>query len=223
MNLKVNFKASNDRLFVMPNFFYFLVLIWPAFTCALAFHFHRKQNSQGAWTGGAISKPKSMWLAYTVSTWFFLPIWMLLAGIIPTPLIALFVFHLISWWIRGPLELMMIYKWFNWSPRYGISHDIFHALILIGLFCYAVAQMDWLDADNRRQTASLFFAIVLIITTLAEALFARMFLSARSQEEEKDNIYFASDDPKWKKINNVTASVVYPAYIHLFLQTIYLT
>ena len=203
----------------MQKIFYSLVLIWPLVTSLVALHFYKKQNSTGAWTGGPISKPKSMWLAYTVCNWFFLPLWMLGAGLIPEPLVDFYIFHLLSWWLRGPLELIMIYKWLNWTPKYGISHDLFH---LLGTSFFLTLGLKELPLANLSPTAicAVAFSFVIILTTIAEIWFAYLFFTTRTAQETDENIYFASEDPKWKFINKATASVVYPAYIFLFLQTL---
>lgn len=200
------------------NLFYYVVIIWPLIVGLLAFFFHKKQNSTRPWTGGPISVPKSMWLAYTVSCWFLLPLVFFAGGFIGDELRVFYVFHLLSWWIRGPLELVMIYKWFNWTPRYGIAHDLFHVLGCGALLAWALR-----GGDPQSHLVAWVFAGVTIFSTLAEALFAFLFLRARSQQEEKENIYFASDDPKWIFINRVTASVVIPVYIHLVWQSYALT
>lgn len=204
----------------METFFNFAVIIWPLVVSSLAYSFNRKQNSKDPWTGGPISWPKSFWLAYTVCTWFLLPIVFLLHPDLPVGYQAFFIAHLLSWWIRGPLELVMIYKWFNWSPRYGISHDIFH----LGLCSYFLVQ-SWNEISTSFATPVGFvtgiFCSIILFTTCAEILFAALFLRLRTHQEEKENIYFASDDPKWIFINRVTLTVVLMAMSHLVLQSLY--
>lgn len=161
--------------------------------------------------------PKSFWLAYTVSTWFFFPLIFVTHPDVDMGIKIILIFHLISWWIRGSLELVMIYKWFNWSPRYGISHDFFHlAGILTLLWKYGLPGQVSLPSF----LAAVFIAVT-IFATMAELLFAYLFLQFRSKEEADDNIYFASDDPKWIFINRVTLSVVCAVMGHLIWQSFY--
>lgn len=213
----------------LKNLIYFLILIWPILVSVVALFFHRKQNSQQAWTGGPISWPKSFWLAYTTTTWFLLPVIFLIHPEFPHSLMVFYVFHLFSWWIRGPLELIMIYKWFNWSPRYGISHDLFHVFICTIILAlnggsilneFSLTNSMLAISDNYR-LVSIFFAGVIIFSTLAEILFAVLFLKFRSQQETAENIYFASDDPKWILINRITLTVVVLVMTHLVLQSVY--
>ena len=192
-----------------------LILLNPLITFAIGFSFFKKQNSKKAWTGGPISKPKSHWLAFTVWNWFFLPFFFLLTSEFPSQLVLFFVFHLISWWLRGPLELFMIYKWFNWSPRYGIAHDLFH--FFTGL-CILVMTFEMSVLNESAMALSAFILSVLILlTTLFETAFAYLFKSTRTKEEEEQNIYFASDDPKWIFINRVTLTCVIISYSFLIL------
>lgn len=200
------------------NIFNIIIALWPLVVSGMAVFFYRKQNSRQAWTGGPISWPKSFWLAYTTTTWFFLPFVFIFHPDFPAPLIYFFVAHLLSWWIRGPLELVMIYKWLNWTPRYGISHDLFHILLCGSLLTFALKDLN-LSNGAPLTVLALIFAGMIIFATCAEILFAFLFLKARSTQEEQENIYFASDDPKWIFINRVTLTVVIIVMIHLLLQS----
>ena len=186
---------------------------------AFGLFIHRKQNSRTAWTGGPISWPKSLWLAYTVSTWFFFPILLFPLTASPSILFWAVVFHLGSWWARGPLELVMIYRWMNWTPIYGISHDLFH---LLGLAVFMGLQissgMDQLAGSEFIVAA--FLGITCFAVTM-EALFAYLFLKTRSKEEAEGDVYFASDDPKWRFINRVTKFTVTVVISHLLLQSLF--
>lgn len=202
----------------MTQLWNFIIFVWPAVVSFMAWFFYRKQNSQNAWTGGPISWPKSFWLAYTTTTWFILPLVIIAHPQFPVPLMAFYLFHIVSWWIRGPLELVMIYKWFNWTPRYGISHDLFHAVVCAVLLATSWSQLA-IYLNNSFGILALAFAVIVIFSTLAELLFAALFLRFRSSQEEAENIYFASDDPKWIFINRVTLTVVLIVMTHLILQS----
>lgn len=196
----------------------FLLVCWPILVSILAYFYKNKQNGHNPMTGGPISMPKAFWLAYTVSTWFFLPLIFIFHPEVVLPIKYIIAFHLLSWWARGPLELVMIYKWFNWSPKYGISHDCFHlAGLIILYFIYRHGFQD-LTAINNMAIA---FICITIFATVAEISFAYLFLKTRSELEEKDNIYFASDDPKWIFINRLTLTVVCAVMSHLICQSIY--
>lgn len=187
-----------------------IIALWPAVVSLLALFIHRKQNSNQAWTGGPISWPKSFWLAFTILTWFFLPIFIWLHPDFPAGARALFAFHLGSWWIRGLLELVMIYKWKNWSPRYGIAHDLIHIAGAIGICIVTGTSFDghisWLVSS---------MALMFIYTAAFEAFFAWRFLILRTRAQADENIYFADDSPQWRLVNRVSLIAVLISLTHL--------
>jgi len=193
--------------------FLILIVLAPILALGAGCFFWRRQNV-GQTVGGAISFPKALWLSYTVTAWFFLPFVFLPHPELTREPRLLLALHLLSWWIRGPIELLMIYRWFNWSPRYGIAHDILHAAMLAtGLVLFKHA----LFLHPVNQLAALFLTVTLL-ATLAETFFAWLFLSIRGHEDHK--VYFANNDPKWRINNRVTAMMVVIVYGHLFFQAI---
>lgn len=216
------------NLGLTANVFVLALILFPFISLGLGAAFRARQN-KGDIVGGDISWPKSLWLAYTVTAWFVLPF--LLFGALsknafsgtsdmwPGTLFIAFCGHLISWWVRGPLELLMIYKWFNWSPRYGIIHDLAHASFLILMIAISFLNgeiANWFAVPGSAIAA--LFLLVTVFTTLAETLFAFLFLHERTKGE--DLLYFASDEPRWRMINRITTTVVILAYGHLFFQSI---
>ncbi|OQW50361.1 MAG: hypothetical protein A4S09_00785 [Proteobacteria bacterium SG_bin7] len=194
------------------------IVIWPVIILLFAQRFHQRQNSSKAWVGGPISWQKSIWLFYTVLTWFLLPFAFLLHSDCPESFKLPLKLHLISWWTRGVLELFMIYRWYNWSPAYGISHDIFH----IFLFTSAgLVSGFWSSSLTEGfNLVCLLFGLSIIFSTIAELSFAFLFMRTRSREEEKDNVYFASEDPKWIFINRLTGTVLFVLFFGLLAQSI---
>ena len=216
------------NLTLTANVFVLALILFPFISLGLGAAFRARQN-KGDIVGGDISWPKSLWLAYTVTSWFVLPL--LILGVLsggslgdavstwPSTLLLVYAGHLLSWWVRGPLELLMIYKWFNWSPRYGIAHDLAHTGFLVLTIAIAFLNgeiSDWFATSNSAIAALYIFVTVLL--TLAETLFAFLFLNARTKGE--DLLYFASDEPRWRMINRITTTVVILAYGHLFFQSI---
>ena len=191
----------------------FLLRAAPMVALGAGCFFWRRQNN-GRAVGGAISLPKSLWLSYTVIAWFFLPFVFLPHPDLTYELKLLLLLHLGSWWIRGPLELLMIYRWFNWSPRYGIAHDLLHAAML-GTGLVLLRHSLFLHPVNR--LAALFLAVTLL-ATWAETFFAWLFLSIRGHEDHK--VYFADNDPKWRLNNRGTAMMVLIVYGHLVFQAV---
>lgn len=207
----------------MKLYNYFLGIcfsLWPLVVCLQALAYRKKQNSENPFTGGPISLPKAHWLSYTVATWFILPIFIYFQPALNPSLKFVLLIHLISWWTRGPLELIMIYKWLNWSPRYGISHDFFHIFaILAGIL---IKRDTFFNANfGSIDFLAMIYILFLFFSTSAEILFAFLFLKFRTAIEEQGNIYFASDEEKWQKINRITLLVVIVAYMHLVFQGLY--
>lgn len=179
----------------------------PIILMSISLFFNKKQNS-GKMVGGNISLPKSFWLSFTIGTWFFLP-FTFYGMDVESGIMNVIHFHLLSFWTRGVLELFMIYKWFNWSPRYGISHDLFH---LIGLI--TIVYLYWPDQITRATLLVLFFSGLLIVSTIFETVFAILFFRIRG--EEKHKIYFADDSQEWKFVNSLTTIANYICYGYLF-------
>lgn len=201
-------------------FYKIIIVFWPLVITTLAVFYRKKQNGVNPWTGGAISWPKSFWLSYTIQTWFFLPLLFLFHPATPFFLKLIISFHLISWWIRGILEMVMIYKWFNWSPVYGITHDFFHILVCGSLLFYFRSNLFQVEFGTEAFLV-IIYILMLFISTMAELSFAYLFLKWRSREESKSNVYFASDDPKWLFINRYTVIIDFLVFCHLFYQSYY--
>lgn len=202
------------------NYTKIILVLWPLVVTLLACFYRQKQNGLNPWTGGPISWPKAFWLSYTIQTWFFLPFFFLLNPTTPTFLKIIISFHLLSWWVRGILEMVMIYKWFNWSPRYGISHDIFHILGCSSLVILYHSNFSSLQSGTIGYLIS-FYVYLLFISTSAEISFAILFLRLRTIQEKNENVYFASDDPKWIFVNRYTLFIVVIVFSHLLYQSYY--
>ena len=195
---------------------HWLRIFWPFIILLASYLFFKKQNSSTAWTGGNISPQKSLWLFYTVLTWFLYPFLLILDPQIETYLQAVIIIHLISWWTRGPIELFMIYKWLNWKPLYGISHSIFHLFLMISASIYFMA---FQTVDTPFSQICQLFIISVFISTTAEIFFALTFSKIRSESESKQNIYFASSSKKWNAVNRATSWVVVLMICLLLLQS----
>jgi hypothetical protein len=203
-----------------------LALLILAAMVAAAVRFHHMQNrppEQGCWTGGPISWPKSFWLVYALGAWFFLPWVFAFAPGIDCWLRAVLLIHVTIWWFRGALEGFMIYRWFNWSPAYGISHDGFHLLFLFIGTAWAAGHVGWsrLVANPADLQAFVFLATTQFAIT-AEAVFAALFIATRGTGADKTKIYFASDEPVFRLINSFTRSVCIIVYSALAVQIVWM-
>jgi hypothetical protein len=190
-------------------------LVWMS---AYSAWFRKRQNARNPETGlpvrvgGDISIPKSLWLAYTLGAWFlFSPVAAVHLYLVSSPWFLPFLVLALSWWIRGILELFMIYRWFNWSPVYGISHDLFHIVAMLTMTALTLSK----NPDLPLLSWPFIYLIGHVISVGFETLFAWMFLKTRGPDA--DLIYFASDEPKYRCINRVTWLGVAIAYAHFTL------
>lgn len=175
--------------------FLFLILLLIQVSCS--FWFHGRQNC-GAFVGGPISWPKALWLYHAIFSWFLVPLVYLSLSDVHWSLKLIIGLHCLSWWIRGLTELFMIYKFYNWSPRYGISHDVFHGLLLL---CGMVATAKLWPESLANWMAFVYVAVTIVMLGF-EISFAALFLGVRGHDDHK--IYYAADEPKWRFINWLT-------------------
>ncbi len=188
----------------------------PLSLIAFGWRFFNKQN-RGEWTGGPISVPKALWLAYTIHAWFFLPL-LLLRWPTQSALNLTLWGHTLSWWSRGIIELSMIFKFYNWSPRYGITHDLLHvAGLTIGLVGFLTTTS--LTTLSPQEVLVFAFLAVTIVMTVFEAAFAFLFRSIRGDADHK--IYYADDNPKWRFVNRLTQTALVIGIGHLLAQILF--
>jgi len=188
------------------------------FSVVLSAFFYKKQNrSPIHGIGGKVSLPKSFWLSYTLVNWFLLPFAFIFSGEVSFAYQVIFTVHLLSWWVRAPIEYFMLYRFHNWSPRHGIRHDQFHLLLL--LFLITFFQEELLEPIEVFDFIAFSQVIVIIIATLFETFFAFSFLKQRGAQPESTTIYFASDDPKYRTNNNITLCLLIFLYAHWVIIT----
>ena len=179
--------------------------------------FYTKQNVKSH-LGGKISLPKIFWLMYTIYSWFFIPAFLLIWITDPFIKITLIGF-LILFWVRGILELFMLYKWKNWRPPYGISHD---ALCLIFLLVMQIGHLGHLNFNFQGDNG---LAMTWIhITTLCmviEIYYAYAFFNlVKGKTMGEDGVWFADpEDPTYKRINRITTTFNWPLYGHIIYMT----
>lgn len=177
---------------------------------AAVFAFARKQN-RGERVGGSISLPKSLWLNYTLLSWFVIPAALLRReGLSPQNRAALQA-HLLSFTTRGAAEMWMLYRTHSWRCAYGVGHDAIDlAMLSVMMRSGREGGREGVDGIARRHLDSI------RATLVAEMVFATLFNSTvAGQTQGQDGIYFASDEPRFRRINNLTATVDVLAYARL--------
>lgn len=104
----------------------FIVLV------SIAALFYFLQNA-GHFSGGQIALPKLIWLAYAILFWFVLPALIVKDARVPRAWTRIYRVYLYNMMLRAAAELYMMYVSGNWSPRYGIAHDLFSIVLLLSL------------------------------------------------------------------------------------------
>ncbi|MBY0518084.1 MAG: hypothetical protein K2P81_14340 [Bacteriovoracaceae bacterium] len=173
--------------------------VYLAFSMPLAVFMFFRQNRPGR-LGGPISISKALWLYWTISVWFFLIPLALTSGDWPYACWWGWGFLSASFWLRGVLEIYMLFISKNWTPKIGISHDLLTlagVIISYGLFWRSLYFAAWWIQ---------LFSLGLVISLCIETWYAWAFLQlVRERTKGKEGIWYATkDDPKFLFILKVT-------------------
>jgi len=160
------------------------------------------RQNRGQRLGGPIAASKGLWLYWTIYVWFFFLPYTLLTDNWQDAFLWGWGFLSLSMWIRGILEIYMLFVTKNWTPKIGITHDIFTFLgVLISyvVFCESFFTASWW---------SQLFSIALLISLAIEIWYAFAFLKLMREKTKGDQaIWYASkDDPQFLKILRVTTT-----------------
>ncbi|MBM3459199.1 MAG: hypothetical protein FJX77_11780 [Armatimonadetes bacterium] len=173
-------------------------------------HFYLGQQRGGA-IGGPLSLPKLLWLDYALTAWFLAPIYFGWSRRFSPGLRRIYRLHLLSFSVRGALELWLLYGPHAWIPPYGIAHDLGQILLLT-----------WLDratvrapagADTTAEAAGRRFLWSIRLGLVAEVLFAGLFYQAMGGRT--DAVWFADDTARFRFINGVTLAIAATAWLDL--------
>lgn len=172
-----------------------MALIVAATIIAISFIFYFLQNKKNT-IGGKIALCKLFWLDYTLIAWFFLPIVFYFQNKSENHFNVFYAIS-ISMWIRGIIELYMLYCSKNWTPPIGIVHNMFTFLLAL------VVMISSLPMD----IISLFSSLGLLISLLLETYYAYAFYKiVKDKTKGDDAIWFASKgNPEFKKILKITS------------------
>lgn len=185
-------------------------LLVAAGVSALVYRFARKQN-RGERVGGAISLPKSLWLNYTLLSWLVIPAELMRRQGLSPQNRAVLRAHLLSFTARGAAEMWMLYRTHSWRCRYGVGHDAIDlAMLSVMMHSGRDGSREGVDGIARRHLDSIRGTLV------AEMVFATLFnRTVAGKTQGQDGIYFANDEPHFRRINNLTAAVDVVAYARL--------
>lgn len=166
----------------------------PILTIAISIYFYIGQNKKEN-IGGKMAPTKLFWLDYTIMTWFFLPLYFYFNNYQGQAFDILYILSA-SMWIRGIIELFMLYVTKNWTPPLGIAHDLITLiLVLIGMF-YTVVDSN----------AHLIFGFSLVLGLILETYYAIAFYKIVKENTKGDDaIWFASkENPRFKTVLKIT-------------------
>ena len=175
--------------------------------------FARKQN-RGERVGGPISLPKTLWLNYTLLSWFVVPGALLRRDDLSPASRAALQAHLLSFVARGTAEMWLLYRTHSWRVAYGVGHDAFDLALITALLRRGGDDDEETSGDGiaRRHLDAIRG------TLLFEMVFASLFhLAIEGRTKGQDGIYFASNEPRFRRINALTAAVDVAAYARLML------
>lgn len=190
------------------------VLSLLAALAAAGIGFYSTQNATGR-IGGEMAVQKMLWLYYAIVLWLVLPGAILFDARASSPLRAAYgaLFALMS--LRAVVEGWMLYVSHNWSPWYGIGHDVL-CMIVGGIGIVGVARTRNIPARVDRW---LFVHLVVTVLAFLPEIYFAHYMLANFNTTGDAAIYFVPDDPGHREVLHVTWVVVafFSLYLPVFL------
>ena len=169
--------------------------------------------------GGALSRPKAAWLLWAVLVWFLVCPLLAWEPALSRPYDRALGLFSLSMWLRGVIELYMLYGPKNWRPPYGIGHE----LAWLALLAAAVV----VDGSPLKPTTpwGVVGAVsvgVITLSMILETAYAAVFYKVvQGKTTGEEGIWFADqEDPRWRRINQVTLAWNIPLYMWLLLMVL---
>jgi hypothetical protein len=167
--------------------------------------------------GGEVAFVKALWLGLALLFWLVLPALIVGDSRLESAVRRPFQLLLALMAARGVAELVMLYGFRNWSPSYGIAHDL---LCLGVLSAWGINRLGRRSAIadptlSRTLLIHLFFTAALF---LPEIYFAA-YMQAHFTTAGAAAVYFVPDDGRHRLVLAVTAVVdaLATAYLGFFL------
>ena len=187
-------------------------------TLSLAVVFHVVQNGL-ALTGGDVALSKSVWLGLALLFWIVLP-----ALILCDPGLALqtrrpFLLLLLLMGARALAEPWMLYLFKNWSPSYGIVHDLVCLAVLWG---YAVRLHGArVSGQGSATTMSMLLHCFATGALFIPEIYYAWYMQSHFTTHGDHPVYFVPDDGSHRVVLAVTAAVdlLAIAYLGFFLRS----
>ena len=169
--------------------------------------FYVLQNS-GRIQGGGIALPKLLWLAYAILFWFCLPLLIVLDQRTTIVWRRIYAIFLINMLLRAVLELIMMYVTVNWSPYYGLGHDLFTIVLLFALVHFSRKHL-----LKGLLLSNLYIIIAMFAVEIGFVLYLLLRVSNGDQA-----IYFVPGDTRHAAILQLTWAIdlMLTAYLFVF-------
>jgi hypothetical protein len=178
-------------------------------TILLSFGVVFRRRQKGGAMGGAISLPKAIWLPLAIFEWFVFCVAVGFDPALPPALRCPFAAVGASMWLRGAVEMVMLYGTKSWRPPMGIAHDLI-TLALLGVIVVvnhdAVAAGAVGEQANALSQMAVAMLPVVAISLVVEVVHAWTFYGVVGRGTTGDEgIWFADDtDPRFIAINRRT-------------------
>jgi hypothetical protein len=173
--------------------------------------FHLLQNRMTL-TGGSVAAAKSVWLGCAVLYWFVLPALLVADARLGTVWRRPFACLLALMILRGLIELWMLYVSHNWSPFYGIAHDVVCLVALWWLALRAAGSVVPRQAGLPR--VAFVHALATGLLFVPEIYFA-WYMQANFSTKGDQPVYFVPDDPAHAHVLTLTAIANAAALLYL--------
>jgi hypothetical protein len=155
--------------------------------------------------GGEVAFVKAVWLGLAVLFWLVLPALIAADSRLDAAIKRPFQLLLALMALRGGAELVMLYALKNWSPTYGIAHDL---LCLGVLSAWGIHRL-WRRSAIAENPLTRTLLIHLFITAalfLPEIYYAA-YMQAHFTTAGAAAVYFVPDDGRHRVVLAVTAAV----------------
>jgi hypothetical protein len=162
--------------------------------------------------GGPISFAKILWLNFALLMFYVVPFWLWRDESLEPRIRSISGWVLLSFALRAPIELAIIYGTRLWRCEFGIAHDLFTLLLVFYLTWRRRA-----TGEARKATVASIFVPLLQVTLLVEMFMAWEFHKVASPA---DGTYFAAATAQFCLVNRaswIAVAVLYPALAWLVL------
>jgi len=169
--------------------------------CAAVFHVVQNRFLP---VGGSIAVVKLAWLTLAIVFWLVLPAFLMRDDRALAPLRQAFGAFFLFMAARAAVEGWMLYVTLNWSPWYGIGHDLACIALL------AIGGWRALGADACATPLGRLLGVHLVVTALMfvpEIGFA-YYMTLHFDTAGADAVYFVPDDARHQTVLRATGAVV---------------